>query len=208
MDESYKTITINDISMDIYENLSLGVAGEIWKCGLGFSSFISSEKSKKYFKNKIVLEVGSGTGVCGLFAASIESKKVYLTDREMNLGLLKKNLEMNKEVVGKCEVIITTLDWNYTHEFKNLKEKFDIIIASEIIYHGLNYSNQVKLLDHFTDKNTEILLGYYHRLASGYEFFNILENQEKWEIKKLPTEMIDIEYRINNFSIFLIKKIK
>ena len=181
MDESYKTFTINDISMDIYENLSLGVAGEIWKCGLGFSSFISSEKSKKYFKNKIVLEVGSGTGVCGLFAASIESKKVYLTDREMNLGLLKKNLEMNKEVVGKCEVIITTLDWNYT---------------------------QVKLLDHFTDKNTEILLGYYHRLASGYEFFNILENQEKWEIKKLPTEMIDIEYRINNFSIFLIKKIK
>ena len=52
MDESYKTFTINDISMDIYENLSLGVAGEIWKCGLGFSSLIFYEKSKKYFKNK------------------------------------------------------------------------------------------------------------------------------------------------------------
>ena len=96
----------------------------------------------------------------------------------MSLGLLKKNLEMNKEVVDKCEVIITTLDWKYTHEFKNLKEKFDIIIASEIIYHDLNYSNQVKLLDHFTDKNTEILLGYNHRFMVGMNFLICLKNRK------------------------------
>lgn len=203
MNNKYEIVNINDYSLNIYHDNSQGYAGIIWDCAYVFSSFLSSEKSKKYFKNKVVLEIGSGTGLCGLIVACLEPKRVYLTDKEENLKFLERNVENNKDKIN-CDIVITSLDWNYIIDFKKIKESFDIIIASDIIYHGVNFSNILQLLDHFSTLTTQILLSYNHRINSSFEFFDKLE--EKWKIKKLPEYMINEKDRKDNIEIYLLEK--
>jgi predicted nicotinamide N-methyase len=202
------TYTIRDLSILISEDeKNYGYAGKVWECASVFSSFISSDKARKLFKNKSVIEIGSGTGFCGLVVSQLGAKKVILSDRELNLPILEKNIQINKQNFNGCDVNVFTVDWNYIHEYKRIKEQYDIIIASDIIYQGVNFLSIVNLLDFLSNTSTEILIGYNHRLASGYEFFEILDQQGKWKVKTLDNSSIDDEYRNDSIVILYIKKI-
>lgn len=199
---------INNHSLKIAQDeKTYGYAGKIWDCAYVFSNFISSEKVRKLLKNKAILEVGSGTGLCGLIAACAESKKVYLTDRIENLNILQKNFELNKDSLNS-EVCITDLNWNYIVDFKKITEGIDIIIASDIIYHGVNYESIINLFDYFSTTKTDILLAYNDRISSSLQFFDILEEGGKWVIKRLKTEIIEEEdFSNERIIILLIKKL-
>ena len=199
--ETYLEINLEDFQIKIIEESKYGIAGEIWSSAYLLSSLLIAEKSRKLMKNKIVLEVGSGTGICGLFASLSGAKKVYLTDREDNLGVLIKNYELNKNIIleNNCEVSILPLDWNYSPHFKKITDKIDIIIASDIIYHGMNYDKIVNLLKYFSNKNNEILLAFTNRLSSSLEFFCILDSESEknnWKIKKVGYDFLNLNEEI------------
>jgi protein N-lysine methyltransferase METTL21A len=216
-----KEIKLNEeYSIKINENSKFGIAGEIWSSAYLLSSLIISEKCQKLMKNKTILEIGSGTGICGLFACLAGAKKVYLTDREDNLEILYKNFELNKSQIDekKCNVEIKSLDWNYFPSVKNISDKIDLIIASDIIYHGMNYQKILELMRFFSQNkninskfsNTEILLAFTNRLSSSFEFFDIIDlEKEHWEIKKLNNENFyfdeDIIQKTQYSSLFYLK---
>lgn len=211
-----REIIINeDYKIKIYENNKFGVAGEIWNSAFLLSSLMISKKCKKLMENKTILEIGSGTGICGLFASLASAKKVYLTDREDNLEILYKNYEINKKLISanNCEISIKAVDWNYPPSFKNIEDKIDLIIASDIIYHGLNYNKIIDLMKFFSQNkninlnsnrkldlkdtknisNTEILLAFTNRLGSSLEFFDILDlEKEAWEIRNLNIQSLEL----------------
>jgi predicted nicotinamide N-methyase len=190
---------MNNEELIITEDKKYGYAGEIWNCAKVLSEFITSDKIKKMFKDKIVLEIGSGTGYCGLTAASLNTKTVYLTDREENLPIIEKNYNLNRDKLSS--VIIKPLNWNNIVDYKSITEKIDIIIASDIIYHGVNCSNIIKTFDYFSNLTTDIILSYNIRL--DVDFFDILTESNKWSIKEFPN---DLYLSNNGVVLFYIKK--
>ena len=182
------------------EDKKFGYAGEIWKCARVLSDFISSERIKKLFNYKVVLEIGSGTGHCGITAATLNTKLVYLTDREENLLLLEKNYLLNVDKVSEIKII--TLDWNNKLDYSNIKNEIDIIIASDIVYHGVNFKNIINTFDYFASNKTDILLAYNQRLNN--DFFDLLLDSNKWNIKEFPKEMYNSDEGV---ILFYIKKI-
>jgi len=188
------------MELSFIEDKRYGYAGEIWECARILSEFICSDKIKRLFNYKVVLEIGSGTGYCGITAATLNTKLVYLTDRQENLSILEKNISLNIDKVS--EIKIACLDWNNKIDYNNIKEEIDIIIASDIVYHGVNYKNIIATLDHFSSNKTDILLAYNKRINN--DFFDFLLECNKWSIKEFPKEL----YCSNqNVILFYIKKI-
>jgi len=221
-DKSCKEINLNnEFSIKLIEDAKYGIAGEIWNSAFLLSNLMISKKCEKLMKNKTILEIGSGTGICGIFASLTGAKKVYLTDREENLDILFCNYELNKDQIKKknCDILIKPLDWNYYPSFKNINDKIDLIIASDIIYHGLNFNKIIEMIKYFSLNNKinsikgktndeklenklEIILAFTNRLGSSYEFFDILyEQKDDWKLKKL-------NYDFLNFENEIIEKIK
>jgi 16S rRNA G527 N7-methylase RsmG len=228
-----KEINLNEnFSIRIIENQKFGVAGEVWNSAYLLSSLMISNKCQRIMKNKTILEIGSGTGICGLFASLSGAKKVYLTDREDNLKILHENFELNKtEIHNKnCEIAIKALDWNYSPSFKNIEDKIDLLIASDIVYHGLNFNKIIELIKYFSKNNninhaknsddmkniglnTEVILAFTSRLGSSLEFFNIIEeNKTDWDLKKLNFEFLEFEEdildKIKYSDLFSLKYLK
>jgi predicted nicotinamide N-methyase len=167
------SILINE-SSDYDDINSCGVGGRIWKSSVVLASFLVSDSLKKFiqFENKNILEIGSGAGVCGLVFASLNVKKVYLTDRDQGvIELLHKNLQLNSEKINKEKVEIGTLDWNNETELMKFKDSgIDVIIGSDLLYSLSMVDGLVKALNYMSNKDTVVLFALANRGDIGGEY--------------------------------------
>jgi len=103
------------------------------------------------FKDKRVLELGAGPGLCGFIAAR-QAKMVVLTDyMEIVMDLIDKNMAECNPRPNKCAMFAAQLDWDkmedpeffdhleYTNPDKCVEGKFrdlefDMIIGSDVVY--------------------------------------------------------------------------
>lgn len=60
-----------------------------------------------------ILELGSGTGILGIYAACLGWNVILSDQAEIATSILKTNVEQNKEVVeeNKGSTRVLTLDW-------------------------------------------------------------------------------------------------
>lgn len=81
------------------------------------------ESNKHLFENKVVLDVGSGTGILSMFAAKLgNAKKVYAVEAS-KVAKLSEELIKDNKLQDKIQVL------NEQVENINLKEQVDIIIS-------------------------------------------------------------------------------
>lgn len=112
-----------------------------WASGQVLAQFILSQP--EYVKNKVVLDVGSGSGIVAIAAAMAGAKVVYACDIDTDaLDAISENALQNK-------VNICTLD-----DLNKMKEKVDLITAADVLYDRDNFS----LLTKFTNMATKVLL--------------------------------------------------
>ena len=206
-----RIIEIDDACLKIIQDLSYGYAGEVWDAALVLTNFIINKDNKHTFsfQNKIVLELGSGTGICGLTAAMKSAKKVFITDKE--IGLIKTNYEENKYIYpSSTEVEVIQLDWTKKEDYEKIQDNIDYIICSDIIWRPELFTSIINTLDHFTNIfDTQIIFCYQYRKKSDLEFFNNLkEDKDKWKIEMLPESVLDGEYRADDIMILRINKMK
>lgn len=79
------------------------------------------------FSGKQILELGAGTGLPGIVAASLKARKVVQTDRNnLSLTLCKRNCELNdiKTIEHRLE------DWTNWDD----TQQYDLILGSDILY--------------------------------------------------------------------------
>ena len=207
-----RIIEINEnLSLQIKQNLDYKYAGEIWDAALVLTYFFINKKSEKIIniKNKIIIELGAGTGINGLILGALGAKKIILTDKGDCLFLLKENYENNKMKFDKnliCD--IKELDWNNEDDRKKINDKIDYIIGSDIVW---NPKLRIPLFDTINyffenNENIEAIFSFQIRDNEIKDFLNLF-NKNKFIIEKLPDNLYDDEYKADDIIIIKIRKI-
>ncbi|EGT56805.1 hypothetical protein CAEBREN_23679 [Caenorhabditis brenneri] len=98
-------------------------------------------KNAKQFEGKKVLELGSGTGVCGIALASLGAE-VILTDLPERIPLIEKNVKVNQKLTGD-RIKIQVLDWTKD----TIPEGLDIVVAVDCVYYNSTIDPLIQLLN-------------------------------------------------------------
>merc|ERR1711963_1750 len=105
------------------------VSRVIWPSAQGLCEYFT--KHRDLIKGKRIIELGSGTGLCGITLAHLGAEKVVLTDfDEKSTKLLQANTELN-HLEDKCSVL--QLTWgSQLEQFEG--NTFDIVVGSDVVY--------------------------------------------------------------------------
>jgi|JI6StandDraft_1071083.scaffolds.fasta_scaffold08797_10 predicted nicotinamide N-methyase len=84
---------VNGGKVSVLQKLELGHAGTVWDGALVLLAYLNKHRlmSQEMLQGKVVLELGSGTGIVGLACNLFQAKTVILTDFPENLQLLRDN---------------------------------------------------------------------------------------------------------------------
>mmetsp|Transcript_38 Transcript_38/g.122 ORF Transcript_38/g.122 Transcript_38/m.122 type:complete len:267 (+) Transcript_38:338-1138(+) len=110
----------------------------VWRAGEFLASTLAANPS--LVRGKRVIELGCGTGLCGLVAARLGASYVLLTDGSDSVAQrAKRNIELNRDsdgrglALGENMISARKLMWGALLE-EELRGKFDVVLASDVLY--------------------------------------------------------------------------
>ena len=95
-----------------------------------------------------ILELGSGTGLVGIVAAATLSANVTVTDLPHVIPNLQFNVQMNSHIWGPHggTVEVAPLRWGEADDVELIGREFDLILASDVVYHDHLYDPLLQTL--------------------------------------------------------------
>ena len=127
----------------------------VWESGIVMSRYILRNLDE--FKGKVVVELGSGTGIAGLTLLKYsDASHVHFTDyTEQISDLLQKNIAMQTIKTSKPSVKL--VDWTKPDTWDALLglEKIDRVMATDVVYDGSPYADLAKLLHAIKEKHAQ-----------------------------------------------------
>ena len=149
----------------------VGIGGDLWPAATLFSNVLTSQAYSSFFTtlfaDKEVLELGSGTGLCGILIDKVFApKRTVVTDQDSHLALMRENLLLN-QVSPACSV--EALDWTNPATFPPA-QSFDIILAMECVYREQLYTPLIASLLHCMRDDAICFLGLTRQFAKPHFF--------------------------------------
>lgn len=211
----------------------VGIGGGLWSAGLLLCRQLAARSDffRALCDGRRVLELGSGTGLCGLALATIcQPVEVVVTDLQTHVELMERNIarwqqqladqadpadstdpaERKHQAEGQCRshppsVIAAEFDWD--KDAAHLRPPFDVVLGTDLAYREELFLPVVRALLAASDAHTVTLLGVT-RSDTGPAFFDLLR-QHGFEYYRVP----DWEMKgksesgaVANFGLFFIFK--
>lgn len=126
--------------------------------------------NRTVFMEKTVLELGSGTGICGIMAAKIGAKVILSDQNVFASELILKNVELNN-----VNAQFIPLDWGRKSDLLNdrIPTDIDYIIGSDLCYEDEQQFEKLLLTIAFLLRNNrqQSIPFYmsYHFRSSNYQ---------------------------------------
>ena len=164
-----------------------------------------------FWKEKRIIDIGSGTGVigiaCALLTTGISGTHVTLTDRAPLLDLLQDNaFKLNS--ISPSRLCVKELDWgNPLPKVPGTPEVFDLILLSDVVTKAYrdSFPGLIQTLKDLATPSTRIILAYELRDASDKDFFDLLTSSG-FSLKKVADDKLDPDYSAEDIGIFEITK--
>ena len=145
---------------------------KIWKASwilAGYLADMPVEPGKRF------LEIGAGVGLVSIVAASFGHQ---ITMTEYNPNALKF-AHANAHLNNCADLPIRKLDWHHPQ----LKGKFDMIVASEVVYKRADFSALIHLFKSYLGPRGQIILASEMR-KSGKDLFDLLKTDFDIDVEK------------------------
>ena len=141
----------------------------VWPSALVMCDYL--KRNPEIVKGKRVLELGSGTGIVGLYAAKLGAKHVTLTDFiDWNIEAIKRNIQENHlEKVADPR----WLAWG-----TNLHEKWDVILGSDVTYPTMDYPALLNAVHTHLVSQGRCVFAHHHRPWACGPNLNEIETHE------------------------------
>ena len=148
--------------------------------------------NRNIFKKKTILELGAGTGICGIVAGKIGAN-VLISEMSSNksaLDVIRTNLSTNNVTAD-----ILPLEWGVLEDLFHMP-KLDFIIGSDVFYDEDDFEDLFFTLSLLLENQTTFYTAYHHRCAMSVECY-----MKKWDLSSqlvLYDSCSDIHlYKIN-----------
>ncbi|CEP08324.1 hypothetical protein [Parasitella parasitica] len=118
-----------------------------------------------------LLELGSGTGLVGIYAAELlNPKRVYLTDLPDALEIMQQNVDLMRN--AKVEMLVKELSWG--SENQDQYNDVDLVLLTDVLYNQGSHDVLLDTLDWLLGNNAHCraLLSYKERNPDEREFFS------------------------------------
>ena len=145
---------------------------KIWKASWVLSGYLADmpvEPDKRF------LEIGAGVGLVSIVAASF-GHQITLTEYNPDaLNFAHANAHLNN-----CQDLpIRKLDWHHPQ----LKGKFDMIVASEVVYKQADFSALIQVFRSYLRPRGQIILASEMR-KTGKDLFDLLKTDFDIKVEK------------------------
>ncbi|XP_063717048.1 protein N-lysine methyltransferase METTL21A-like [Symsagittifera roscoffensis] len=176
---------------------AVGVAGVVWESAEILSIYFS--KYPGLVRNKRVLELGAGTGLCSIVCKHLGAEQVIATDRKSVIHALKENVELNfSDVNSSDSVVVNILDWTEIDTKWEMTFSPDIILGADLVYIDELFDDLLKTLLKVTSKQTVVYFCSKIRYDRDLKFYELLRiNGFEFEVLlSVPDKSINI-YKIH-----------
>ncbi|CAJ0569791.1 unnamed protein product, partial [Mesorhabditis spiculigera] len=200
----YREIDVaGDAPLKIAQELDTDVGGVIWDSALVAIAYIDKNRSR--FAGKRVLELGAGTGACGLALSSIGAN-VVCTDLRERLPLIEQNWKINEHLLKDGSFECRELDWNSPDT--SLSD-FDYVFMIDCVYYLSSVPPLLALISTISPATTIICI--FEKRDIGEPVQAQAEFMEKiceiFNVSAIPRSELDAEYVCDDIICnFLSKK--
>ncbi len=176
----------------IYEDPS-HIGGCFWLSSIAMILFIDTHKD--YFKDKKVLELGSGIGLPAMhIAKTCTPSFVTMSDKDASITQTSSN---SNGIFELCNTEVKYIDW---YNNQNNNEKYDVIIASDCVYRNTQDAFLQTIKNYLKDDGIFIFINAYR---DGLDDF-IYSLQELYAVSTEELELVFTNSTNNNtYSIKL-----
>lgn len=115
------------------EQKLLGTGTFVWPAAAVMCKYLE-KTSGSMIKGKRVIELGSGTGICGLLCSLLSASEVCLTDQGQILHLLQENVDrMIADHGGEQLSPMKVMEYSWGEEPGHLNGPFDVVLVSDCV---------------------------------------------------------------------------
>jgi len=150
---------------DVFRDFPLW--SKIWEASLVLADFLAGMSPQP---GRRLLEIGAGVGLVGVVAAAFGHRMTITEINPHALDFIRANCLINE--ISQIEIV--RLDWNSP----DLKDRFDYIVGSEVVYHERDFDPLQNLFRRIMKPEGKILLcsearkitmEFYRRLQSSFK---------------------------------------
>ncbi|XP_054814124.1 uncharacterized protein LOC129314659 [Prosopis cineraria] len=202
------------------DNGSIHVGTSVWPCSLVLVKFVDRwgpplppdpNTPNPYsdlldFRSKRAVEIGTGCGVASMGLYLLGLSDIVLTDIAPVMPALKRNLKINRPVLGK-NLKYSTLYWNNLDQIRALNPPFDFVIATDVVYIEESVGHLVSAMEALLTDDGVVLLGYQLRSPEAHKLFWEL-CEEVFAIDKVPHDHLHPEYAYEETDVYVLRKKK
>ena len=152
------------------KKLPYGVA--LWPAAIALAEEIAA-RGLAEFKGKTVLELGAGTGLPGIVAASLGARVVQTDNQELALDICRRNSRKNNLETIEHR-LVDWMDWHDT-------TRYDWILGSDIMYGDSLHSDLQHIFAINTAPGGRVLLSDPFRSVSMH-LLEALRDEDGWGI--------------------------
>ncbi|CAG9318914.1 unnamed protein product [Blepharisma stoltei] len=165
----------------------------LWPGAIALSNYFINHS--ECISGKEVIELGAGSGFCGLVASRFCSKIVFTDGIDVVVNLLEKNKQFST-----CNAEVCKIDWDEENnlaclEEKHLPIKYSIIIGAECIYGIHSIEPLFRTVEKLLENDGRFILCYVVRARNVYE-----ELLKISEAKGFARELLQNDKNIYIFS--------
>jgi predicted nicotinamide N-methyase len=163
-------------ALRVVQNVEQGGAPSVllWNSAVALSrAWWSGQGCLPCARDRRILELGAGLGVCSLTAAALGGE-VVATEIEPALTALRSSIARNGHSRGHANVVTHEWCWGSAPSFSTA---FDVVLGTDLLYSPALHAPLLEALRHVcTPGHTTILLAYEER-AGEHGFFDAAERE-------------------------------
>ena len=189
-----KIVDLDEIILERLETTDLNEAelpywGKIWEASILLAAYLIAQP---VVPGRKILEIGTGLGVSGLFAASCGHDVTLSDHKEEIIRFIRANTLLN----NLDSVPVISVDW--TQPASN--QLYDWIVGSEVVYHRSTYDSMVQFLQQSLKPSGTIFLAKSTSLPANV-FFSKLTQYFKFKQLDKVMRSGDQEFAISLYAI-------